>query len=34
MDSSRSEANSKSVFGGVSLRDLENYFPEVFSLAQ
>jgi hypothetical protein len=34
MDSSRSEANSKSVFGGVSLRDFENYFPEVFSPAQ
>jgi hypothetical protein len=34
MDLSRSEANSGSVFGGASLRDLENHFPEVFSLAQ
>jgi len=34
MDSSRSGANSGSVFGGVNLRDLENHFPEVFSLAQ
>ena len=34
MDLSRSKANSGSVFGGVSLPDVENYFPEVFSLAQ